>query len=172
MELTRILTAGEKHFFAKTYNDVKLDNIANDLGIKKPSLYYYFKNKRDFYIQTLKFSMKSYTEALKVALWKKDFRAFVRRYLEYPSREHNLFAIAAQQWYGDDKEINTIIWLAEEGINKTIKVFLDTFHITDIQKFLVLQLLDKLARENCTDTYCLEYSVEELTDEIEKIIMK
>ena len=68
MELTRILTAGEKHFFAKTYNDVKLDNIANDLGIKKPSLYYYFKNKRDFYIQTLKFSMKSYTEALKVAL--------------------------------------------------------------------------------------------------------
>gem|GEM_PF-3981105 len=31
MELEQILIAGEKHFFAKQYNDVKLDNIANEL---------------------------------------------------------------------------------------------------------------------------------------------
>jgi AcrR family transcriptional regulator len=65
MDLEHILLAGEKHFFAKQYSDVKLDNIANELGIKKPSLYYYFTNKREYYIKTLKYSMKKYVQALR-----------------------------------------------------------------------------------------------------------
>jgi AcrR family transcriptional regulator len=70
MELQHIYEVAERHFFAKQYNDVKLDNIANELGIKKPSLYYYFENKRDFFIKTLRYSMKKYIVELREAIQK------------------------------------------------------------------------------------------------------
>lgn len=109
MELQYIYEVAEKHFFAKQYNDVKLDNIANELNIKKPSLYYYFENKREFFIKTLRFSMKKYIIALRQAIEQGDLHTFMRRYLDYPSREKNLYAIAYQKGYGDDQEINHII---------------------------------------------------------------
>lgn len=97
MDLAHIYEVAEKHFFAKQYSDVKLDNIANELGIKKPSLYYYFENKRDFFIKTLRFSMKKYIVALREAVKEDTLNEFIYRYLDYPSRERNLFAIAAQK---------------------------------------------------------------------------
>ncbi|USN55892.1 MAG: TetR/AcrR family transcriptional regulator [Candidatus Peribacteria bacterium] len=97
MDLAKIYQVAEKHFFAKQYNDVKLDNIAVELGIKKPSLYYYFENKRDFFIKTLRFSMKKYIIQLREVIKKNDLDAFIHRYLDYPSKNKNLFAIAAQK---------------------------------------------------------------------------
>jgi len=97
MDLETILIVGEKHFFAKLYSDVKLDNIANELGIKKPSLYYYFTNKRDFYLKTLKYSMKKYVQALRAITEERDLGKFLSWYLEYPSKKSNLFAIAVQK---------------------------------------------------------------------------
>lgn len=97
MELQHIYEVAENHFFAKQYNDVKLDNIANELGIKKPSLYYYFENKRDFFIKTLKFSMKKYIVALKEAIKEESFLIFMQWYLDYPSDKKNLYAIAYQK---------------------------------------------------------------------------
>ena len=97
MDIETIYLAGEKHFYAKQYNDVKLDNIANELGIKKPSLYYYFENKRDFFIKTLKYSMKKYIEKLREVIQTQDLMQFIEWMLDYPSKEHNLYAIALQK---------------------------------------------------------------------------
>ena len=97
MDLVHIYQVAERHFFAKQYNDVKLDNIANELNIKKPSLYYYFENKREFFIKTLRYSMKKYIVALREVIANESLDEFLKWYLDFPSRERNLFAIAAQQ---------------------------------------------------------------------------
>lgn len=97
MELDHIYSVAEKHFFAKQYKDVKLDNIANELEIKKPSLYYYFDNKRDFFIKTLKFSMKKYIAEMRNVIEANDLFDFLYWYLAYPSAENNLYAIASQK---------------------------------------------------------------------------
>ncbi len=171
MELETILLAWEKHFFAKQYNDVKLDNIANELGIKKPSLYYYFTNKREYYIKTLKYSMKKYVQALREITSQNDLWKFLNRYLDYPSKEHNMYAIAAQKWYGDDKEINEMINRGKQVINTDINNFFAQYRMKPVTMYLVCQLLDKLAMENCVDWYCLEYSILELTWQIESILI-
>ncbi len=170
MDLEHILKAGEKHFFAKQYSDVKLDNIANELGIKKPSLYYYFTNKREYYIKTLKYSMKKYVQALRQMTGENDLWKFLSRYLEYPSKHHNLFAIAAQKGYGDDKEINSLIEKWKQVISNDIKNFLTQYNMKPVTTYVVCQLLDKLALDNCIDWYCLDYTVQELTKEVCSII--
>lgn len=169
MDLQHIYEVAENHFFAKQYNDVKLDNIANELAIKKPSLYYYFENKRDFFIKTLKFSMKKYIHALREAIKKWELLNFMQRYLDYPSNKKNLFAIASQKWYGDDKEINQIIQKGKQVINTEIEVFLKQFGMSHIRIYILCQLLDKLAMDNCIDGYCLDYSIKDLTNEIESL---
>ncbi|MFZ5341330.1 MAG: TetR/AcrR family transcriptional regulator [Patescibacteria group bacterium] len=60
MSKDKILQVSERLFFAKTYSDVKLDVIANELNIQKPSLYHYFKDKKDLFSQTINFSMANY----------------------------------------------------------------------------------------------------------------
>lgn len=170
MELDQMYEVAEKHFFAKQYNDVKLDNIANDLGIKKPSLYYYFTNKREFFIKTLKYSMRKYLKKLKEVIQNNELHAFITRYLVYPSKESNLFAIAAQKWYGHDDEINHIIQSNKHSIKRDVSDFLASFELRPIKRYLLCQLLEKLAMDNCIDGYCLEYSIDDLTKEIEQFI--
>lgn len=170
MDLQTILLAWEHHFFAKKYNDVKLDNIANELNIKKPSLYYYFKNKREYYLEVLRYSKKKYLQALKDNVETGDLASFLMRYLEYPSKEKNLFAIAAQKWYGDDKEINAIIQRGKQLISTEMTNFLSIFHLSPVKMYLICQLLDKLATENCIDGYCLMYSLDDITKELRMMI--
>jgi len=167
MDLQHIYEVAESHFFAKQYNDVKLDNIANELWIKKPSLYYYFENKRDFFIKTLKFSMKKYIVALREAIKQWELLTFMQWYLDYPSKKKNLYAIAYQKWYGDDKEINHIIMTGKQVINTEISTFLKDFGMSNIRIYILCQLLDKLAMDNCVEGYCLDYTIEDLTTEIE-----
>jgi AcrR family transcriptional regulator len=110
IDLDKILIVAEKNFFAKSYQDVKLDNIANDLNIKKPSLYYYFSNKREIFLETLKYSMKKYIKNLREIITENNIDNFLEWYLVYPSKEKNLFAIALQhQYLNMDRQIYTII---------------------------------------------------------------
>lgn len=44
-----ILEAAERHFAAKGFTDTRLEDIANDIGIRQPGIFYYFKDKRALY---------------------------------------------------------------------------------------------------------------------------
>lgn len=168
MNLTNILQVAEQHFFAKNYHDVKLDNIAHALKIKKPSFYHYFHNKKDFYIQTLQYSLKKYLKASREITKNNDLDAFVLRYLEYPRKEKNLFAIAAQTLHLStrEREIQVVIEKWKQIIDRETMQFLKNFHIDDINIYLICHLIDKLALENCIDDYCLDYCVHDLTKAI------
>lgn len=53
-----------------------------------------------------------------------------------------------------------------------MEVFLTKFEMEPITMYLICQLLDKLAVENCIDGYCLEYNIKDLTKELTKLIQK
>lgn len=170
MELSHILDVAERQFFGKEYQEVKLDTIAKELGIKKPSLYYYFKTKREFFLKTLDHSTKKYLAKMRDVIATGDLFDFLFWYLAFPSQEHNLFAIASQQGYGDDREITYLINHTRVIIDTEIEKFLGRFTNNEVKIYIVMQLLDKLAMDNCSDGYCLEYSVTDLTQEVEEII--
>lgn len=171
ISLENILEVSEKNFFAKSYQDVKLDNIANDLNIKKPSLYYYFSNKKEIFLETLKYSMKKYVENLKDIILEKDIDKFLDWYLVYPSEKKNLFAIALHHQYLDlDKQIYSIIMSWKRNIYKLIYDYLsNNFAINKTKIYLMINLLDQLAKNNCIDDYCLKCDIKDVKIEIKKL---
>lgn len=44
-----ILDAAERLFFSKNYDNVSMDDIANEIGLNKATLYLYFKNKESLF---------------------------------------------------------------------------------------------------------------------------
>ena len=170
MKKEKIFQVAWEHFFAKRYKDVKLDNIANSLNIRKPSLYYYFNDKKDLFLQTLKYSMDLYIQKLKNIVSEKDLEKFVHWYLKFPTDTKNVFAVAFQKWYCTDKDINSTIFSGKMIVEKTIQSFLKEFWWNNVKIYLVMNLLEKLAQDNCMDDYCLMYPIEEIYSEIKKIL--
>ena len=109
MDKEKILKTAEETFFAKRIGQVNLDHIADKLDIKKPTLYYYFDNKKQLFIETLKYSKKKYIKSLKHSIKNKSLQELLVWYLVYPQQEQNLFAISLQKNYYDDLKIKNII---------------------------------------------------------------
>lgn len=172
MEKEKIFKVAEEHFFAKRYTDVKLDNIANSLNIQKPSLYYYFIDKKDLFLQTIKYSMNKYIKSLENAVKEKDLEKFLNWYLVYPSDNKNLFAIAFQKGYCIDRDINSTILSGKILVDRIINNFFLEFWLTKVKIYLILNLLEKLAQDNCVDWYCLKYKISDILPEIKNFLEK
>jgi len=50
-----IIKTALKHFALKGYENTSMNEIAADLNISKPALYYHFKNKQDLYNEIFKY---------------------------------------------------------------------------------------------------------------------
>ncbi len=172
MKKEQIFETAEKRFFAKRYTDVKLDNIANSLNIRKPSLYYYFTDKKDLFLQTLKYSMNKYIRALQGIIQEDDLDKFLEWYLAFPANNKNLFAIAYQKWHCTDEEISYSIYKWKQKVDEIIDAFLSKYESTKIKRYLIKNLLEKLTRDNCTEKYCLKYKLEEIVPHIKHFIQK
>lgn len=170
MEKEQIFKISQKHFFAKKYTDVKLDNIANDLRIRKPTLYYYFQDKKDLFLQTLRYSITVYTNDLKEILSSNDLEVFINWYIMYPSKTKNLFAISFQKGVCTDKIISSIIFNWKNAVNNLLFEFLWKFTSNPVKIYLFLNLLEKLAQDNCIDWYCLKFDLEKIIWELKNII--
>ncbi len=75
---TKILKVAADLFSRKGYNGVSINDICQESGITKPTLYYYFKSKRDLYEKLLKEAKKLFVSYVKLAL-REDF-SFIERY--------------------------------------------------------------------------------------------
>lgn len=168
MEIEKILKVSEQIFFAKRYSDVKLDVLAEKLNIKKPTLYYYFKDKKKLFEQTLVYSSKKYIKALNEVLSKRNFDEFLFWYLLYPQKNKNLFGIAFQKWYCIDTNIKSIITLKKHVVYSKIKDFLIEFKFSQIRIYLLIKLLEKIVIDNCIDWNCLKYDTSSLVKEIKE----
>ena len=96
MNRETILDVAEAQFFSKEFQSVKLESVAAELGIKKPSLYYYFESKRALFEEAVKHSMKKYINKLREVVATEDLFDVLHWYLAFPSSTKNLYAITAQ----------------------------------------------------------------------------
>ena len=96
MDREAILDVAEQQFFQKSFQDVKLESVAVALGIKKPSLYYYFDSKRALFEESVKYSLKKYMVKMREVLATNDLFDIIHWYLAFPSGSQNLYAITAQ----------------------------------------------------------------------------
>lgn len=59
MKATLLLETALKHFAEEGYEGASLSKIAEEVGIKKPSIYAHYKNKDDLFMSAMHYSMES-----------------------------------------------------------------------------------------------------------------
>lgn len=171
MKKEHIFEQSEKLFYAKKYTDVKLDKIATQLWIKKQSLYHYFENKKQLFIETLKYSINKYINELKETTKEKNIDNFIEWFLIYPQKNKNLFAISFQKWVCTDKYIRSIIIGWKQKIFDIIIDYFLKYWFDDVKTYLILNLLEKLSQENCVEWYCLHYDIDVLKNYIRDLFI-
>lgn len=60
----KIKSAGLKHFGIYGYEGTSMNDIANEVGIKKPSLYAHFSSKEEIFVVLMEDAIKCYSEHL------------------------------------------------------------------------------------------------------------
>lgn len=58
----RIIYISMKHFIDKGYHAANLEHIADEVGIKKPSLYYHFKSKEEILIKAVEYLSETFQQ--------------------------------------------------------------------------------------------------------------
>jgi AcrR family transcriptional regulator len=87
-----IIDAAEKRFFQKGYENVTMDEIAQDLELSKPTLYLYFENKDALFLEVTVRGMTLLKDEFEAAVarektGKAKTMAFINAFLNY-SRKH------------------------------------------------------------------------------------
>jgi AcrR family transcriptional regulator len=60
----RIMEIAKKHFMEKGYYKTSIEDIANDLGVAKGTIYLYFQSKSDLFIEIIENEIKSIIEKM------------------------------------------------------------------------------------------------------------
>lgn len=88
-----ILDVAEELFFSRGYDDVSMNQIAQDVGLNKATLYLYFKNKESIYFAIVLRGVRIFKELLKnkvelgvtgIDKLEEAGRAYFAFYKEYP----------------------------------------------------------------------------------------
>jgi len=64
----RIFFAAERLFAHKGYNGTAVREIVENAGVTKPTLYYYFRNKEDLYVQLIDMALTTFSKVLERSL--------------------------------------------------------------------------------------------------------
>ena len=100
---TLILAAARKRFAYYGFSKVTMDEIASDVGLAKPSLYYYFPTKENLFRAVIGHEQEAFTRDIELML-KKDAPAGekLREYVDMRIRLFrelvNLSALGVQSW--------------------------------------------------------------------------
>ena len=63
-----LIAAAEQHFETRSYDEVKLDEIAESAGLSGPAIYNHFSSKDDLFLIAIIARMTRYNEALEKAV--------------------------------------------------------------------------------------------------------
>jgi len=84
-----IMEVALTHFNRKGYYKTSLDDIAHEVGITKPGIYYYFKSKKNLFIELFRDKVDSYFETVaRDTLSEESAPLRIRRFTE---KSENLF---------------------------------------------------------------------------------
>jgi TetR/AcrR family transcriptional regulator len=108
----RILDAAEAHFAAKGFRATSIGEIADDVGIRGPSLYKHFATKADLYHAVAKRLLDPYLELLEKLLEPPTDAAVAQRNLEKVARHYydtpNLARLVQHAALAGDEELDVL----------------------------------------------------------------
>jgi len=86
----RLLDSAQKLFYARSYEDVGVQEICQAAGVRKGSFYHFFPSKRDLTLAMLDESWKQFRETVLPGLFARDIPPLKRieRFLEMQYRHH------------------------------------------------------------------------------------
>lgn len=93
-----IIDAAAKLFSEKEFHDVKVDDIAERVGLSKGTIYLYFKNKENLFYSIVWKRMRSLLKCIKQTLdcessYEECLRRFIRTYLSFYAEHQAFFKI-------------------------------------------------------------------------------
>ena len=154
MKKNEILDKLEPIFLSSSFKETSISKIADELWIKKASLYYYFPSKNDLFIWILERSNDKYMSFLDNMSWK-NLDDFISDFVLYPYDTSNLIAIIDES-YCDIAEIKQYIESYKEKINvKILSLISENFWFKEEKSFLLLLILENLSRKNCFSKWCI-----------------
>ena len=106
---TEILKVALSHFATKGYENTSLDDVAKELNITKPALYYHFKNKKTIYNEVFKMEFNKVIPCIKKINSLKDYVFCMAEFFEN-SQITKLFSkeLANEANYLEDETIEII----------------------------------------------------------------
>lgn len=78
----QIIKAADKRFARHGFHKTNMDEIARDIRIGKPTLYYYFESKDALYIEVIKWEFENYLEMVN-QIFLNDEHSIENRFEEY-----------------------------------------------------------------------------------------
>lgn len=149
MDKKKLLKKIEHLFFDHTFKEVSMLDIAEELDIKKASLYYYFPSKEDLQKALIEESFQEYKRFISEIL-DKDFKEFLWEFVYYPQKSKNLFSVINQSWYCDDDEAKKSLQIKQKEIFDMISSDMSEKYDFSIEKtFLLISLLEDIGRKKC-----------------------
>jgi AcrR family transcriptional regulator len=125
----QLITLGTKLFSTRAYEDISIDDVAEEAGISKGLLYHYFGGKRQFYVEVLRATseeLRRLTEPDPSLSPGERLKAAVDAHLNYVQANSNVYA-AIYRSGAIAHEANDIL---EEHREVVLGYFLRDFGIT------------------------------------------
>lgn len=111
----QLLSLGLELFSGRTYDEISIDEIAKAAGISKGLLYHYFPSKRDYYVETVRFSadrlirtIEEEAEGVKGTSFERLI-AGLDTYLGYVEKHARGYATLVRSGIGADPEVGAIV---------------------------------------------------------------
>lgn len=102
-----LLKLGLERFARRSYDDISIDEIAEEAGISKGLLYHYFPSKRDFYIAALGVAAGELVERIELA--GDDPAQALEAYLSFVEEREPAYRALYRGGIGFDAEVSSII---------------------------------------------------------------
>jgi AcrR family transcriptional regulator len=108
----QLLHLGLELFGKRSYESISIDDIAKAAGISRSLLYHYFRNKRGFYVETIRRAADKLREAIEPDSSDpphERLRRGLNAYLDYVARFARAYATLLRSGVGFDPEVSAIV---------------------------------------------------------------
>lgn len=172
MTRQEIIKKIEELFYAKSFKEVSMQNIANEIGMKKASLYYHFPSKEVLIREVLEESFENYLNFIKkiIEKWNKNnFQELLKKFLDFPEKNKNIFSIINQNGYEENDEISQIIEEKQKIIFETIFISMSSKVWFSREKvFLFFALIQQMGKKKNSYSRC-QINEKNLLSEVESL---
>ncbi len=130
-----ILDAAEHVFEKKSFDSVSIQEIADEAGISKSSIYTYFTNQEELFVETATRSIKNLIESMYngfvSSIYKYDLENYINAYVDYMIGHEPFYRMMTMLMTNTSLSIQ-----ASEKINRLISMHIDLierFILSDIE---------------------------------------